>query len=453
MTRPYYINDEHIDPFSSHRIESLKQGLGEIHPQSASGEINDNTIKLRNMINYTVGRKEVDYTHLAIISYQDYRYMDSSDGEKIHIDLSERGISAIWRSLGIPCEAQKRVAFDELITKLVGHFTELEDPSSNSCRDVNIAIMTNNNSDIISEDEPFHPYIKQSILLSPKVDRHKAGREFVKLVPSADRPEIPLTWMMSLAHRAYLDNVPAAEILRGASELVEGVASGYDINDPLHLALFRRRCLARIAMGFRDLMDAIDFNQTDIRTLGESDHPAFAAHSMSFIRQSPLSDISFSDGMAGAYYDAKLLEERGIIVDIDLLMDIELHKYKDGPCTLAATAGFDLDILKSAVDHPLWMRIPRLYVRGYYTERFPPEVEASLLHRKDACPDFITYDVHCGGWDRDRQANVLNHLQKRGAMSMNLIKMINPDGDILMQFRDSLPRKAFRHAIENDMGI
>src|SRR5690606_10574465 len=124
--------------------------------------------------------------------------------------------------------------------------------------------------------EPFHPYIKQSILLSPKVDRHKAGREFVKLVPSADRPEIPLTWMMSLAHRAYLDNVPAAEILRGASELVEGVASGYDINDPLHLALFRRRCLARIAMGFRDLMDAIDFNQTDIRTLGESDHPAFA---------------------------------------------------------------------------------------------------------------------------------------------------------------------------------
>lgn len=453
-----------LSVYSRDRLDLLNRSLLKHSPQEEGREINEileglderESYEYLDLVESCFSQHGIDYTLLSILDYENYNKLGDMRfalDEIIPEDLRLYGIGGLWRSLGIGSEELRRRAFIDLTEKLINELPLLFDPSRESHHDISMAILFDNREEIISHDDPFYQLINQRILFDPEEDRESAAQLFISLLPEYCINEYPLKWVMSLAQKAYINNKSPTEIMKGAAELIDGMSKSYRIKDPVHATLFKRRCLARVAMGFSGLMDEITFDKNDLKTLAGHDHPYFLNSNMKYVRLSPLTDLSVVDRVESAYNDADILKKKGIEIDIDILMDIEDNKLEFFSSALGATANFNPGILKEAIIHPLWLKIPNLCISHEIRKSFSIDVQAAILHRISASPQYTTHNRPNGPWKRGEQKLLLEALAERGCLSTKVIEVIKPDGDILMKYKDKLPPEARRYAFESDLGL
>lgn len=399
-----------------------------------------------------------DYTLMACLADDGAAWTSDiiySRMEVLERDIERNGIASIWRSIGIIDENQKKKVVSGLVEKvvwdLINSMASYHEPELSF--NLVLAILNDNDWKMVSEDSVYYPLIDKELLFSSDADRAAAGYQCVQSFPDEQRAIILFTWLMPLCHRAYIDGRPHKDIIKGAQEILEGMAEAYGIEDAHCNELFKRRCLAHIAMGFSGLMMEIDFKKDDLKTLTYRDHEVFALTDMRYLKLSPIAELSTGDHIAVIYHDAFMLDDFGIELDIDILMDIESHKINKMDSALGAAADLNPDILLEAIEHPLWSEIEHIVLSTSHSKELPIDVQAAMIKRLTNGKHFTSSPAPRGPWGRSDQRYLLDYLVRENAAMMKGIDIIKPDSDILMKYRDKLPKEARRYAISNDLGI
>lgn len=401
---------------------------------------------------------EIDYTLLTCLNNDNSVWigpMVNTHNETIEADIFRNGYASIWRSIGINDEKLKKKLVLDFIGFIMSENKALSGEPHielvhNNCT---VAIVSNNNYGILSDDDPLLEFLDEGLLFDSDRDRVDTGFRFVGQVGEEYRGDVLFSWLMPLCHRAYLKGKEEKDIIKGASEILDGMAKAYHIHDPEYHDLFKRRCLAHIAMGFPSLMREIGFQKEDLMSLSIIDHDGFMLRDMQYLRLSPLADLSHGDMVSMAYHDAMMLSEFDIEVDIDILMDIENNKDTPSNSLLGPTADFNPSILKEAITHPLWESISHIELSAQYGTKLPIEIQAASLKRVSKGKHYTTMPSATGPWSRAQKKELIEMLVDSESLSMNAIELIKPDSDILIKYQDKLPKGASRYALSQDLGI
>lgn len=456
------VRNEELSEFSLKRIGKLSNAIRKQH-EGAAGTLTSIIDQIGSNLDLDdiediFSRNGTDYTLLTCLNNDNIRWFPeilSFYQDSIVSDISRSGMSSIWRSVGVSDEGYKK----KLVIRLLKAI--MDDALPFYATEYNTYVPHHNTSIVIiresqhifGENSLLAQSSLQDFLLNSETDRATGGCRYVNEIDQEYRPDILFTWVMPLCHWAYLNGKPEKEIMKGAGEIIEGLARGYRIEDPEHLALFHRRCLAHIAMGFRGLMREIGFKKEDLKTLSVIDNDAFMMRDMRYVRLSPMSELSLGDQLSTVYHDLELLNEFDIEVDIDLLMDIEANKIIKSESVLGPAADLKPEYLNQAIKHPLWMQIEDIMLSNSCSKALPIDIQAAVFLRKASGKHFTISPEPKGPWNRAEQKHLLEKLADSNHLSMEMIEIIKPDGDILMKYKDKLPKEASRYAISQDLGI
>lgn len=407
---------------------------------------------------YILSSHGLDYTLLALLPNGTEFFNEAlkNVSHSIDEDISRNGYACIWRSVGIKDERLKRRVVSEFIEALDKWLPDLFSKQSQGKYihgDLIFEIMTRNRHATVERSSPLCEFIDKNLLFDNLRDRVNVGYRYAAEIGEEYRPLAVFLWLAPLCHRAYIDGHQASDIVKGAGEIIDGLAQAIGIRDRKFHEIYKRRCLAHIAMGFVGLMKEIGFNREDIRYLSADDHENVMFRDMEHLRTPPILELSIADQVSMAYHDGCSLREVGITIDIDQLMDIEMNKAIYGGALLAATADYDPSVMIQAIHHPLWNEIRHLMLSTDHDKKMPLEVQAAVLKRESQGPAFSTVPAINGPWDRAEKQSLIGLLYESDALTMQVIKRIKPDSDIIRKYRDRMPKEAMRYAISDDMGL
>lgn len=380
------------------------------------------------------------------------RFMDFIHMLKLkayQMDVMSSGFAGIWRSIGITDPKRKKIAVDNLVSTVsrdihlhdgVGNKTPVLTLKSRGiksilCSDTHIT-HPESDPDFLSMDDGFKVKVFHDVMdiLDKSNDASDLGRS-----------SILFSWIMPLCHRAYLQGTPASEVIQTILPIVDAFSDRVEFRSQVDKDIFCRRCFAHIAMGFPELMKEINLQKSDLIQIEMNEGIKLKYPN---ILESPLVSSVHNkiDVVATIYNDIASLQESGITVDIDFIMDIEATRQKASDI-LPAYSELDKTSLLRAIKHPEWDNI-RVLRASYSSKGLPIEVVSAILKR-----ELITYPDVRGKYSTEDQDFILKDLAKHNKVTREVIEKVNISTDILIRNRSLLPKNIKKYAFETDLGM
>lgn len=365
-------------------------------------------------------------------------------------DVFSSGYSFIWRSVGITNEEVKKTVVKDFVEHLVQDI-EVDDDSFDKVildRLINGIMASEEDSDH-SESDPHFLKKGEGFKRRTLIELMDKSACFQEHVGFFDIPDnyVLFTWIAPLCHKAYMDGMDSSDIMSGVMPIIEELANIYQIKESRERKEFCRRCLAHIAMGFSGLMKEIGFTKSDLSTL---DFNESLKASCGLIVNSPLLFRSQSDAdiVSTLYNDLALLEDLGISIDTDFIMELEASKSIGASLLNPYSTLYPASLLE-ATRNPLWDELVDINI-CYSSEPLPIEIIAAVLRREEHVRKKVPMKEY---FTRDEQEFILKDLIKHNKLNKQVIDQIKAPGDLLMKYRKDLPSKLRKYSLEIDLGL
>lgn len=463
------VPDYEISDYSLERLRNLRLSFDFMGDSLAMAILKTRETEGDSAIMDIMHQNNLDYTLMACIN-SEVAHIDRKKAHEMNAiiieyfydsvlsDISRCGISLIWRSIGMRDEEVKKKAVRELIADIdlvnnpPDHLSEL----SFTIYGTTISIVDGKNIQEI--ESPYFPYADTRFLLDEREDRRAMSSRIVEIAGKEDYHDILFTWLMPLCHRAYIDNHKPSKIVERASEIIEGLADGYGILDEKSRGIFKRRCLAHIAIGFDGLMREIKMTREDVIPLSDHVIDKLPSNAMDFIKRSPAAFISDGDYESTALNDKESLAGKGIFMGIDEYMAEEENGLFHDISLLGIHAKHDPSLLYEAIRHPKWMTVPSIILKktdmvvSHSSDTaFDIDIEIAILRREGM--GLTTHPLPIRQRSRDEQEQIVSTLSEEGLFTVAVYNMTRPESDILMKYKDKIPHSLRRTAFESDLGI